>query len=113
MRDGTKIRVGDMTNEHLINSINYFYRNRGKYLDALLLALCVYSDDAPDGAANCADAAIDELLEDSAEDNWFNWLDEGRQEQLTWVVQEIQKRNLLTCLQPELRDSLQAQGVLD
>lgn len=113
MRDGTKIRISDMTNEHLINSINYFYRNREIYLDALLYALCVYSEDAPDGASSCADAAIDELLEDSSKDHWLSWLDEQRTEQLIWVVQEIQKRSLLTCLQPELVDSLEFQGVLN
>jgi len=65
MRDGTKIKVRDMTNSHLANALRMLERNAERHLAAL--AMCGNPFDG-DGARDAFDDMFDGLLEmDSCE----------------------------------------------
>ena len=106
MRDGTDIATKDMTDSHIINTINYFYKRREAIVSNLAYSMACYADKAPDGAASCAEAGLEELHDSVADDIWINCMDNS--EGMWAVIKEAGKRKLLKTLPQEIQNSIKA-----
>lgn len=62
-RDGRETQITQMDDKHLYNTLNYLERTAQDRLLNTMRNLAQYSYTAPDGAADCADMACDELME--------------------------------------------------
>lgn len=61
-RTGQRIRICDMADSHLRNAIAFIQRRYSTRCAVEACAAYSYADNAPDGAAMCAEGAADELL---------------------------------------------------
>ena len=68
-REGERVAVRGMDNQHLVNTIRMLRRNAPKMMAAEELSLYAYLDsDPPDGAYDCASGALSELDEMDADE---------------------------------------------
>ena len=67
-REGDRIAVKDMTDDHLVNTIRFLRRNGERAKDAAMFAALAYADSAPmyasDAAANEADRLTEMWIDD-------------------------------------------------
>ena len=62
-KEGQRIRVCDLGDRHLLNCLRLLERTYSKICLHHSLAAYRYADDAPDGAAMCAESAAEHLME--------------------------------------------------
>ncbi len=61
-KDGRKIRICDMEDSHLVNTIKMVAKNGEMNLTIQTLRILHYIEDAPDGAAMCAEIESDRMF---------------------------------------------------
>lgn len=92
-REGAVMRISDMSDSHLLNTIKYLERNADAMRVNLAYEMFSYSCSAPDGAAMCAESGSDELLEMSNEEflndnpKYKGLVREAKKRKLTWESQ--------------------------
>ena len=67
-RNGQPIRIMDMDDQHLLNTIRFLLRRAEREMVRLEISALSYAADAPDGAALCVEQGLGELEEMDAGD---------------------------------------------
>ena len=62
-RDGRILLIINMEDTHLVNTIRYLEKTAPARMTALAMNMLSYAADAPDGAADCAEAGAMELAD--------------------------------------------------
>lgn len=105
-REGTQIEIANMDGLHLLNVINYFYRSREEVCAAMAMRLMSYSITAPDMAADAAESAAEDLMEEGGV-HWINAMINA--EGLWAVIAETRKRDIYKLLGHACRESIELQ----
>lgn len=106
-RDGVRIPVSEMSDNHLLNTIKYFYDRREGLVDMLSLSMLMYSIDAPDGASYCAEQGAHALMDDDPDSVWISCMSNP---EVMWnIIKEAKAREIYKQgLAQEVKDSIKA-----
>lgn len=99
-KDGIKIPIRELDDNHLKNIIAQLRRNARKQMDRLEYELLAYADGAPDGASMAAESEamhlVDMDVDEWLEGNCTQWKALNKEAQRRGII-EIPKKKTFTC----------------